>query len=99
MRAFGSLAQSVEQRTFNPLVERSNRSRPTKVCSCKSSLHLKSAGCFFVLGKTKGCIRTSKINGTDDFHHMRILRQQLAQMDACIQIIPLKIRIGGLFAP
>ena len=26
----GSLAQSVEQRTFNPLVERSNRSRPTK---------------------------------------------------------------------
>ena len=25
----GSLAQSVEQRTFNPLVERSNRSRPT----------------------------------------------------------------------
>ena len=27
---FGSLAQPVEQRTFNPLVERSNRSRPTK---------------------------------------------------------------------
>lgn len=49
--------------------------------------------------KTKGCIRTSKINGTDDFHRMRILCQQLAQMDACIQIIPLKIRIGGLFAP
>ena len=31
MRGFlGSLAQPVEQRTFNPLVERSNRSRPTK---------------------------------------------------------------------
>ena len=27
----GSLAQPVEQRTFNPLVERSNRSRPTKL--------------------------------------------------------------------
>ena len=99
MRAFGLLAQSVEQRTFNPLVERSNRSRPTKVCSCKSSLHFKSAGCFFVLGKTKGCIRISEIHGTDDFHHMQILCQQLAQMDARIQIIPLKIRIGGLFAP
>ena len=37
-----------EFRTFNPLVERSNRSRPTEVCSCKSSLHFKSAGCFFV---------------------------------------------------
>ncbi len=32
MRApVGSLAQSVEQRTFNPLVERSNRSRPTSI--------------------------------------------------------------------
>ena len=27
---YGSLAQSVEQRTFNPLVEGSNPSRPTK---------------------------------------------------------------------
>jgi hypothetical protein len=27
---FGSLAQSVEHRAFNPLVERSSRSRPTK---------------------------------------------------------------------
>ncbi len=27
----GPLAQLVEQRTFNPLVERSSRSRPTKV--------------------------------------------------------------------
>ena len=99
MRAFGSLAQSVEQRTFNPLVERSNRSRPTKVCSCKSSLYLKSAGCSFVLGKTKGCIRTSKINDTDNFHRMRILCQQLAQMDTRIQIIPLKIGIGALFVP
>ena len=26
---YGLLAQSVEQRTFNPFVERSNRSRPT----------------------------------------------------------------------
>ena len=26
---YGSLAQSVEQRTFNPLVEGSNPSRPT----------------------------------------------------------------------
>ncbi len=28
--AFGSLAQPVEQRTFNPLVARSNRARPTR---------------------------------------------------------------------
>ncbi len=30
MHVFGSLAQLVEQRTFNPLVEGSNPSRPTK---------------------------------------------------------------------
>ena len=29
MMNYGSLAQSVEQRTFNPLVARSNRARPT----------------------------------------------------------------------
>ncbi len=28
----GSLAQLVEQRTFNPLVPRSNRGRPTTFC-------------------------------------------------------------------
>ena len=28
---YGSLAQSVEQRTFNPLVEGSNPSRPTNI--------------------------------------------------------------------
>ena len=32
----GSLAQSVEQRTFNPLVEGSNPSRPTKFTSSES---------------------------------------------------------------
>ena len=36
----GSLAQSVEQRTFNPLVEGSNPSRPTTL-----NQHLN--GCFF----------------------------------------------------
>ena len=40
----GSLAQSVEQRTFNPLVERSNRSRPTKY----EKPALKKAGFFYV---------------------------------------------------
>ena len=30
-RLRGSLAQSVEQRTFNPLVARSSRARPTKL--------------------------------------------------------------------
>ena len=37
----GSLAQSVEQRTFNPLVEGSNPSRPTTL-----NQHLN--GCFFM---------------------------------------------------
>ena len=32
----GSLAQSVEQRTFNPLVEGSNPSRPTKFTRSES---------------------------------------------------------------
>ena len=36
----GSLAQSVEQRTFNPLVERSNRSRPTKFYKPKQLFRL-----------------------------------------------------------
>ena len=40
----GSLAQSVEQRTFNPLVEGSNPSRPT-------TLKIKQApkGVFFII--------------------------------------------------
>jgi hypothetical protein len=41
MRAFfGSLAQLVEQRTFNPLVAGSNPARPTKEFSEKANLRV-----------------------------------------------------------
>lgn len=36
----GSLAQSVEQRTFNPLVESSNLSQPTTGCLAQLGEHL-----------------------------------------------------------
>jgi hypothetical protein len=50
MRAFfGSLAQLVEQRTFNPLVAGSNPARPTKEFSEKANLRVG----FFVLGSRK----------------------------------------------
>ncbi len=38
----GSLAQSVEQRTFNPLVDGSNPSRPTNYCRYPDSISKKS---------------------------------------------------------
>ena len=39
-RLRGSLAQSVEQRTFNPLVESSNLSQPTTGCLAQLGEHL-----------------------------------------------------------
>ncbi len=52
MSNYGSLAQPVEQRTFNPLVARSNRARPTnKIKGLAKSLAL-----FYFLGLRGGYI-------------------------------------------
>ncbi len=52
MPNYGSLAQPVEQRTFNPLVARSNRARPTnKIKGLAKSLTL-----FYFLGLRGGYI-------------------------------------------
>ena len=53
---YGSLAQSVEQRTFNPLVEGSNPSRPTNIKNLqrlKLRLHKNTKYIIHILFKIK----------------------------------------------
>src|SRR5438045_858947 len=66
-RAFGSLAQLVEQRTFNPLVGGSNRPRPTMVLEALSP------------GPTSHVFRASSCNARAAPRERRAVRGRGAQ--------------------
>ena len=54
----GTLAQLVEQRTFNPLVTSSNLVRPTKNLVMNQALSAEMPRCFFISGRFWTCLVT-----------------------------------------
>lgn len=52
----GSLAQSVEHRTFNPLVARSSRARPTRISHADHELTPPRSGGVVLCGAWRPCI-------------------------------------------